>query len=69
MKGKDGQIHAVTLEASSLFDAADKAIRRWVMLWWFSDVPITVHSGEEHWTVKQDAVREWRNKRLGYQRS
>jgi len=33
MNGKDGQIHAVTLVAASLFDAVDQAVERWARFW------------------------------------
>ena len=63
MKGKDGRLHCVTLEASSLYDAADKAINAWARLWWFDADPVLmVQSSEEVWHVRQDDVRRWRQK-------
>jgi len=62
-KGKDGETHSLTLEASSVFDAADKAINRWARLWWFSDALITVQSCEERWIVSQERVRKWKRRR------
>ena len=62
MVGKDGNPHTLTLEASSLFDAADKAIRAWAKLWWFDPTAsLTVQSCEDRWTVKQERVRAWRS--------
>ncbi len=59
--GTDGQIHGTTLDASSTFDAVDKAIKSWSMLWWFSvSAPITVKYRDQSWTVSQERVREWR---------
>jgi hypothetical protein len=64
MRGKDDQIHSTTLEASSLFDAAHKAIERWALLWWFSSKePITVQHGEDRWRVTPERVRVWRESR------
>jgi hypothetical protein len=64
MRGKDGEIHATTLDASSLFDAASKATHDWCRLWWFDgQQPITVRHGEDCWTVSQDRIRRWREMR------
>jgi hypothetical protein len=47
MKGKDGQTHGLTLQASSLFDAAAKALDQWSKLWWFDQgTLLTVRSGD-----------------------
>lgn len=48
--GKDTLIHRVTIEASSLFDAADKAIQARARVWWFDPhadltVQVAVKSG------------------------
>jgi hypothetical protein len=65
MRGTDGEIHSATLEATSVFHAADQAIRRWSMFWWFSpDAPITAQSGEDKWTVAQERIRRWRDELL-----
>ena len=64
INGDDGALHAVTLEASSLFDAANKAIEGWARLYWYrTDAPLTVHYGEQRWKVSQEKVREWRKLR------
>ena len=63
MKGKDGQLHCLTLEAASLYDAADKAINAWARLWWFDPATVViVQSSEEVWHVRQDDVRRWQRK-------
>jgi hypothetical protein len=63
MRGADGEIHATTLDASSLYAAADKATQEWGRLWWFStSEPVIVKRGEQSWTVSQDRVRAWRKK-------
>jgi surfactin synthase thioesterase subunit len=61
MTGRDEEVHAVTVEASSVFDAADKAVQSWRNLSWFDRyAPITVESGEKHWTVSQEYLKKWR---------
>jgi hypothetical protein len=65
MRGTDGQIHSTTLDATSLYDAAEKATRGWSRLWWFSSREIvTVRHGEQSWKVSQEKMREWRKGRL-----
>jgi hypothetical protein len=32
---KSGELHEIEIEASSVFDAAPKAMHKWAMLWWF----------------------------------
>ena len=60
----DGKVHCTTLDATSLYDAAEKAARQWMTLWWYStSAPITVKHGEQSWTISQDRMREWRAKR------
>ncbi len=60
IRGKDGQIRSMTLDASSTFDAAYKAVQRWALLWWFSpDSIITVRHGDQKWRVSQERLREW----------
>jgi hypothetical protein len=61
MRGTDGQIHSTTLDASSLYDAADKATQSWSRLWWFNgSEPVTVKRGDQSWTVSQERLRAWR---------
>ena len=63
MKGKDGQLHSLTIEAASLYDAAYKAITARARLWWFDPATvIIVQSSEELWHVRQEDVRRWRQK-------
>ena len=64
MRGKDGQKHGVTLDASSAFDAVERAIHSWSMFWWFDpDALVVVQHGEQRWNISQARVREWREKR------
>jgi hypothetical protein len=35
MVGKDGRTYETTVEAASLFDAADRALQQWARLWWY----------------------------------
>jgi hypothetical protein len=61
MQGKDGKPHTLTMDASSSFDAVDKAVNAWVRLWWYDpDAIMTVRRGEESWRVSQAQVRKWR---------
>ena len=61
MTGRDEEVHAVTVEASSVFDAADKAVQSWRNLSWFDRyAPITVESGGQHWTISQEYLNKWR---------
>ena len=63
MVGRDGQTHEVAVEASSLFDAADRAIQQWLRLWWY--LPngfVEVRMGDKCWKVSMERVREWRSK-------
>jgi hypothetical protein len=65
IRGKDGNLHAKTLEATSVFDAASKALRMWCQLWWFDGHElVTVRQEEEIWTVSQPRIREWEKPRL-----
>jgi hypothetical protein len=64
MRGKDGEIHGITVDASSLYDAADKATRSWSMFSWFSPTePVTVQRGQQRWKASQERVRKWREAR------
>jgi len=45
---RNGKIHSQTVEASSVFDAANQAVQRWWRLWWFDPgALIRVESGEQ----------------------
>jgi hypothetical protein len=33
--GQDGRTYEAAVEASSLFDAADRALQQWARLWWY----------------------------------
>src|ERR1035438_4403145 len=56
---------STTLEASSLYNAAEKATREWSRLWWYnSSELITVRHGEQQWKVSQERMRGWSTRRL-----
>jgi hypothetical protein len=58
IKGKDGVTHAITTEASGLYDAARQGLESWSKFWWYDpDVVIVVQSGDERWAVRQEKVR------------
>jgi hypothetical protein len=63
MRGRDGEIHHATVDASSLFAAADAALRPWALLWWYDrEARVTVKLGDQAWTVTQERLRDWREK-------
>jgi hypothetical protein len=33
--GQDGQMRETAVEAASVFDAADRALQQWALLWWY----------------------------------
>jgi hypothetical protein len=35
MEGDDGKTHSLTVQASSVFDAAQQGISAWAMFWWY----------------------------------
>jgi hypothetical protein len=64
MRGSDGQIHSTTMDAASLYDAADRATQGWAKLSWFSPTePVIVKHGQQSWTVSRDQMRAWLEKR------
>jgi hypothetical protein len=64
MRGRDGEIHAITLQASSLFDAADQGLQGRAKLWYFdAHATIQVEADGMRWAVRQDKVREWLGRR------
>jgi hypothetical protein len=60
--GRDRETHGVTVDALSIFDAADKAMQSgWALLWWYDPMaPITVRKDGQEWKVPQHRVRRWR---------
>jgi hypothetical protein len=63
IRGSDGQLHHTTIDAPSLFAAADAALRLWVLLSWYDpEARVTVKRGDEAWTVSQERLRAWRTK-------
>jgi hypothetical protein len=62
MVGQDGQTHEVAVEASSLFDAADRALQQWARLSSYRPNGfVEVRMGDKCWRVNAERVREWRN--------
>jgi hypothetical protein len=58
MLGDDGQIHDMLVDAASLYDAAEQALREWTRLSWFNpNAGLTVRSGPDTWTVSQRQSR------------
>lgn len=58
MKGTDGKLHCVTLQACSLYDVANKALNAWSRLWWFDpSTVVIVKSSEDVWHIRQENVR------------
>jgi hypothetical protein len=52
MVGKDGRTYETAVEASSVFDAANRALRQWPRLWWYRhDAVVEVRMGGQRWKV------------------
>jgi hypothetical protein len=63
MVGKGGQTYETTIEATSLFDAADRALRQWALLWWYRPgAVVEVRLDGQCWKVRAARVIEWRSK-------
>jgi hypothetical protein len=61
MVGKDGRTYETTVEAASLFDAADRALLQWARLWWYRpNGSVEVRMGDKCWRVSAELVRQWR---------
>jgi hypothetical protein len=61
MVGQDGRTYDITVEASSLFDATDRALQQWARLWWYRPNGfVEVRMGDKCWRVSAERVREWR---------
>jgi hypothetical protein len=62
----DGALHMIEItDATSVYDAADKAIQSWARLWWFHyDRDLVVkHPNKGTFKVKQETVRKWSEER------
>ena len=60
--GTDHKEYSETVEASSAYDAANKAMKKVALLWWWNPAaPITVNVGEKTYRVSPSKVIEWRN--------
>jgi hypothetical protein len=58
--GQDGRTYETTVEDSSLFDAAGRALQQWARLWWYrSKGVVEVRMGGQCWKVSMERVREW----------
>jgi len=58
MLGDDGHIHDMLVDATSLFDATEQALRCWARLSWFNpNAGLTVRGGPDTWTVSQRQLR------------
>jgi hypothetical protein len=54
---KGREPHSKTVDATSLFDAADEVIQDWNRLWWWSSSSlIQIESGPDRWQVNQATV-------------
>jgi hypothetical protein len=61
---RDKLTHGITIEASSLFDAANQAIQAWARFWWFDpQAHLVIEASGKVWRVSQARVREWRASR------
>lgn len=62
--GKDGKKHFLTTEATSAYDAVEKAINAWATLWWWDSETIAiVKRNEESWNISVMKVIEKRSAR------
>jgi hypothetical protein len=61
--GHNGKLHTDEFWASTIFDAADKAIQSWNRLSWFSDSDIEIEDCNGHWRVNQSTMQQWRRAR------
>ena len=67
LTGQDNSKHEFAVEASSLFDAADQAIRGVWRLWWYDPRRIIeVRAGNERWWVDPEKLRKKRAAPLDY---
>src|SRR6516162_9816136 len=48
--GQDGRTYETVVEATSLFDAADRALQQWARLWWYRPNGfVEVRMGDKCW--------------------
>jgi hypothetical protein len=65
LTGTDGRSHTITLEAASVFDAANKALTACGKLAWYDPKGvITVEADGRRWRVDPPRVREWRGRKM-----
>lgn len=59
--GKDGKKHFLTTDATSTYDAVEKAVDAWSRLWWWnSETVAVVKRGEQSWNISVMKVIEKR---------
>ena len=62
--GKDGKKHTLTSDATSSYDAVQKAAQAWSRLWWWdADTVAIVRRNDESWNVPIRRALEKRNSR------
>jgi hypothetical protein len=62
MLGRDSLSRGVTIEGSSLFDSAEKAIQACARLWWFDPyAELMVQVAGKEWRVTLARLRQWRS--------
>jgi len=60
-RGMDHEDHSLTVEAISIFDAADKGHQSWALHAWFDpEAVINVSINEKVWCITPSLLREWR---------
>lgn len=63
LTGQDNSKHEFSINAASLFDAAEQAIRQVWKLWWYDPQRlIEVRAGTERWWVDPETVRKKRTR-------
>jgi hypothetical protein len=62
----NGEIDTVAVEASSVFDAVEQAMRQWARLWWYrGDLVAEVRAGQRRWRVRLERVGRWTAEKQG----
>ena len=62
MVGQDSRTYETAVEATSLFDAAARALEQWSRLWWYRPNGfVEVRMADKCWRVNAERVREWRS--------
>jgi hypothetical protein len=62
--GSDRQVYLTRVNATSLYDAAAKAIQAWARMWWWEpNSTVTIEAGGDMWRVKSHRIVEWAHNR------